>query len=369
MAGSPGDLADEYKEAEAKAASKDIDPLNNLARQKIYIFHGYNDAVVSQPVTDATETFFRHYVPAPAQGNIFYQSALGAGHSYVVAEQGNPKLDSCPANASPYIDQCGYDQAGVVLQHIYGALNPPAAGPLTGKLKSFSQAAYTGDDIPDALSMGDTGYIYVPKDCAAKAPCRVHVALHGCLQDAGSIKKTFIEHAGYNRWADTNRIIVLYPQAKSSAFMPFNPKACWDWWSYVTYDQSYVTKSGKQIKAIKAMLDAVTSEGPGLAPTAAAFKLLVNDASDKAVALAWTAAPGATAYRVLRSTGGGAFQPVADVSGLSFSDNGLAPKTAYGWQVAPVVNGAAQAPSNNVSATTLATPAACGSPGSCPVGQ
>lgn len=373
MKGPPGELGLVFDQVDANAASGAIDPTDHIKRQKIYVFHGYNDAVVAKSVTDGAEAFFRHYAPVAAQGNIFYQSALGAGHSYVVAQQGNPRLDHCPDNKPPYIDQCGYDQAGVVLQHIYGALNPPTAGPLTGELKSFDQSAYTGADIPSALSMGDTGYVYAPKDCEAGAACRVHVALHGCKQDAGSIQKTFVEDAGYNRWADANRIVVLYPQAETSAFLPYNPEGCWDWWSYVTMDQSYVTKSGKQIKAIKAMLDAATaggqSAGPGVAPEAGPFKLLVNDTSDKVVALAWTAAPGAAAYRVLRSTGGGAFQPVADILGLSFADTGLTPKTAYDWQVAPVVNGAAQAPSNSVSATTLATPAACGSPGSCPVGQ
>ncbi len=34
--------------ANAKAASGDIDPIQNLSRQKIYIFHGYNDKLVAR---------------------------------------------------------------------------------------------------------------------------------------------------------------------------------------------------------------------------------------------------------------------------------------------------------------------------------
>ena len=87
------------------------------------------------------------------------------------------------------------------------------------------------------------------------------------MQDVGDIGKLYVDDSGYNAWADTNRIIVLYPQTVERPFLglpPQNPQACWDWWSYVTHDDSYVTKSGGQIKAIKAMLDAlVAGEKPG----------------------------------------------------------------------------------------------------------
>ena len=52
---------------------------------------------------------------------------------------------------------------------------------------------------------------------------RVHVVFHGCRQAAQAIKDQFVREAGYNRWAETNRIVILYPQAVSR------------WWSIVTY--------------------------------------------------------------------------------------------------------------------------------------
>ncbi|HEY6898981.1 MAG TPA: hypothetical protein VI279_17105, partial [Rhodocyclaceae bacterium] len=36
--------------------------------------------------------------------------------------------------------------------------------------------------------------------------------VHGCKQSFDNIGETFVRHAGYNEWADTNRIIILYPQ-------------------------------------------------------------------------------------------------------------------------------------------------------------
>ena len=117
--------------------------------------------------------------------------------------------------------------------------------------------------------MGDTGYVFVPRDCADGAPCRVHIVLHGCLQDAGEIDRRFINEAGYNAWADTNRLIVLYPQTAVSWYLPYNPLACWDLWGYADQNDSYVTKAGSQIRTIKAMLDALTARAtPAVVPGA-----------------------------------------------------------------------------------------------------
>src|SRR3954454_17207266 len=118
MVGPPGDIGSFVAKADAKAASGDIDPLQSVIRQKIYLFHGYNDAVVARSVTDASAEFYRHYLGTANRGNLFYQTALGAGHSLVVAQDAaGGGLNECNANAKPYIDHCGYDQAGIILQH------------------------------------------------------------------------------------------------------------------------------------------------------------------------------------------------------------------------------------------------------------
>ena len=124
--------------ADEKAASGEIDPTSNLSRQKVYIFHGFNDTVVAQPVTDATAEFYRHYLGQRGAGNLFYQDNLGAGHAQVLPQDDRlSRLNACALNQSPYINECGYDQAGVILQHIYGALNPPNFGKLSGTLEKL----------------------------------------------------------------------------------------------------------------------------------------------------------------------------------------------------------------------------------------
>lgn len=368
------DLSDFTAKADAKASAGEIDPLSNVSKQKIYLFHGYNDAIVDKTTTDAAADFYRHYLGDANNSNLFYQTALGAGHSFVVTKQGAPGLNDCKSSTEPYIDQCGYDQAGIILQHIYGRLNRPNPAQLAGSVKSFDQSLYTKPHLPDALSMGDSGYVFIPEDCEQGGPCRVHVALHGCKQDVGDIGRKFVDEAGYNAWADTNHLIILYPQTKTSSFWPGNPQACWDWWSYVDHEDSYVTKSGSQIKAIKAMLDAVTA---GAAAPAGATEpslsapqwLTVIDASDTGVDIAWSPVGGVTTYRVWRAGADGAFQAIGDATGASFAESGLTPQTTYRWRVSAILNGAEGPASEDAIGTTRSPPPRCDNPGSCPIGK
>ena len=373
MAGPPPELSSFFAKADAKAASGDIDSLQFVSRQKVYVFHGYNDAVVARSVTDAAAEFYRHYLGETNRGNLYYQTTLGAGHSLVVApNQHVDGLNDCNDNAVPYIDACGYDQAGIILQHIYGALNAPNRGPLTGTMKRFDQSLYTKPDDPGPLSLGDSGYVFVPGECEQGAACRVHIALHGCKQDVGDSGRRFIDETGYNSWADTNRLIVLYPQTVSSSYLPFNPQGCWDWWSYVNHEDSYVTKSGSQIRIIKAMLDALTARAtPAAAPAPAAAvapnALTVIDTSDTGADLAWTPQAGTTAYRVQRAGADGQFAAVGDVTGPSFADSGLTPRSDYRWRVSAIANGIEGPASTEAAAITRPVPAPCDSPGTCAI--
>ena len=63
---------------------------------------------------------------------------------------------------------------------------------------------------------------------------------------------------GYNEMADTNNIVVLYPQAEGiDDGATQNPEGCWDWWGYSSDSAShpdYYSKQAIQIRAIHAML-------------------------------------------------------------------------------------------------------------------
>jgi Esterase PHB depolymerase len=139
-----------------------------------------------------------------------------------------------------------YDQAGALLQYIYGPLKPPAKS-LTGRIVPFNQREFASS----ATGMADTGFLYVPKSCDQGVACKVHVAFHGCKQSAAVVGDDFYEKTNYNYWADTNNILVLYPQVNAST-IPFNPQGCWDWFGYTGPD--YAVKSGSQLTAVNAMV-------------------------------------------------------------------------------------------------------------------
>jgi hypothetical protein len=373
----PPDLPELIKRTDAWSGQGGIDDTGKIAAQKIYLFHGYNDKVVFQPVADSLRDFYAHYLGANA-GNLFYQTAIGAGHAQVTSGYGG----TCSTTGGEYINDCSYDQAGNVLQHIYGALEPRNDGALTGQFLAFNQGQFTAPDRPNDDSMDDKGFLYVPASCDAKQPCRVHVALHGCLQSVGNIGEDFVRHAGYNEWADTNRIIVLYPQTHALPLTDrgvTNPQSCWDWWGYLDADPedspTYLLKSGKQIRAIKAMVDRLTSAAqaqpyppatPPVLPLGAPAELLAPDRSDTAIDLAWSPVPGVTRYDVFRAGPDEEdFHQIGTVSGSSFADAGLKPDTHYRYRVRPSAAGGESLYSPVVAQATLPHVPACDDPGSC----
>lgn len=243
-----------------------IDPVANLADDSVYLFTGRADKVVnSQTIRRAAALYQALGVPA---ANIELEDhalpAPGAGHSWVTEDFGVP----CDANESPYINKCGYDQAGDLLVEIYGALKP-AAAVAAGTLVEFDQTEFAPESGAAANGLFESGFLYVPPACAAdgEAACRLHVVLHGCKQSAQVLGKEFALRIGVNEWADANDIVVLYPQARTIATSDFrdpkptdlfeiNPEGCWNWFGY-GYDDFYPTRRGVQITAIRAMIDRV----------------------------------------------------------------------------------------------------------------
>ena len=233
-----------------------IDPPSGIARLKVYVFSGTQDQVVYPSVVQATNDFFVQARVAPQ--NLRYVNQVPAGHAFIAPSFGNP----CSENATPYISHCtlpsahqGYDQPKEILQHIYGPLQP-AATTLSSSVQAFDQTEFLGLTASMA-SMDSTGYVYIPQACAANASgCAVHVVFHGCKQGQQSVGDDVYSKVGYNRWADTNGLIVLYPQAVTSSVMPMNPNGCWDWWGYTGVN--YMTRSGVQLSAVKAMVDRLT---------------------------------------------------------------------------------------------------------------
>jgi len=236
----PDALAAKAKES---AQEGEIDPIADVVTDRVYLFSGTADKIVMPSIVGAAARFYAALgVPADA---IKFIDAMPAGHAFVTETYG----EACDRTGEPYVVHCNYDQAGDLLKHIYGNLNPRATIP-TGDWIEFDQRVYTHD--LGNIGMAPTGVAYIPKSCRAEAGCRVHVAYHGCAQNRDKVGDTFIKEAGLDRWADTNRLIVLFPQTE---VMAFNPQACWDWWGYTGHD--YLTRKAPQIEAVYRMLKAL----------------------------------------------------------------------------------------------------------------
>jgi len=249
--------ADELVAAARQAAAAGaIDAPSNLAAHRVFMLRGTHDDKLARSVADALAAFYAAFVPA---ASLRYVTDLPVAHGVPTRASGA----ACGTTAPPYLNACDYDGVGRMLAFLYGgplvpstaSVAPPAAPaaasaqPRAGLLR-FGQRRYDA-----AGSLAATGYLYLPVACARQAPCRLHVALHGCRQGAEFVGEAFVRDAGYNGWAEANRIVVLYPQVGASWLAPFNPDGCWDWWGYTGPD--YATRNGVQLRALRAMLQAI----------------------------------------------------------------------------------------------------------------
>lgn len=241
------------------ARSGAVDNVANLNDARVWLFSGRKDETVLPVVMDAARDYYALYVPSD---RIVYRKDIDAGHAMVTEDYGDK---DCAATKSPFIVNCHFEAAEALLEQIYGPLNPPSAQ-TTGKYVEFDQKEFLPDGSAYNHSLSDVGYAYIPHVCALET-CRVHVALHGCKQQSAEIGDAFYKHAGYNRWADTNHIIVVYPQTISrwgwgwpfyTLNFVWNPNACWDWWGYDSAD--YPTKKGPQVAAIRAMVERLATK-------------------------------------------------------------------------------------------------------------
>lgn len=234
------------EKAKKRMQAGELAPLATNTSDKVWVFHGSKDDRVAKAVTDASVQFYREI---GAGNSLQYVEQIPAAHGFPTLATGA----GCGVAESPWLNACNYDAAGELLRFLLGELQAPSAQ-LTGTLQTFSQEQYAPDE---ELTLADEGYVYIPASCAKGESCRLHVAFHGCQQNADAVGERFVREAGYNRWADSNRLVVLYPQTRSS-YVPLNPKACWDWWGYT--DEHYDTRAGNQIRTVQAMIQALSGK-------------------------------------------------------------------------------------------------------------
>jgi poly(3-hydroxybutyrate) depolymerase len=233
------DSAKLAERAQELAEGGDIDPLAGLADDKVYLFSGNEDATVRREVMEAAAGFYA--AAGVPQDQITLVRSQG-GHAFLTETEGI----ACGLSKEPFVSDCDYDQAKAILEWIYGPLAPPSASP-QGEFIVFDQSAFGGGD---ANGLAHDGVVYVPPACTGNTGCRLHIVLHGCDQAREAVGDDFIRKSGFARFADSNRLVILFPQVAGSVV---NPHGCWDWWGYSDID--YLGKDAPQIAAIWGMAE------------------------------------------------------------------------------------------------------------------
>ncbi len=300
--------------------------LRNIKTDKVYLFSGKYDALVTAGVMDAVYDLYtapdklglkegnvrynRRNFPAPhtvvrdgfnrPEGPEAERAVADCPSSTPLGDQGYPFIDDCQQVAQKEMKNNGcicstdagadcppnnkkelcedlkdVDLAGAILKHIYGeeALASERVKTEEKQVLEFDQRRIFEKFFPDAwrteaqnASMAERAYIFIPKTCKKGKKCKLHVAFHGCLQGGetdtrpGHSGNLFAKFSGYNEWAETNGIVVLYPQIESWEGAPLNPQGCWDWWGQDYTHKKYHTKEGPQIRVMAQMINVLVGE-------------------------------------------------------------------------------------------------------------
>lgn len=261
--------------ARQTAADGLIDALQHLKGQRLYIFTGSQDQVVSPLVVQTTRAFYVGLGVDPDA--LRFVDEVPAGHAIL---SDHLEYNALEANAPPYINRWTHMQSHDILRHLHPGLKP-ASSRATGQLMRFDQwefvtprpASPEGRERLRRSCMSRFGYVYVPQRVLDGAPCRVHVALHGCKQGYNYVDLTngrpdrandppygnrYMTTTGYNEMADANDLVILYPQVEGiDDGLTQNPEGCWDWWGYSSDTPTrpdYYSKNAVQIQAIHGML-------------------------------------------------------------------------------------------------------------------
>ena len=224
-----------------RAAKAQIDPVEGIAGDRVWVFHGTGDTVVSESVTAATADLYE-----ALGADVEREFSQAAAHVFPTLATGG----DCGAVVSPFIGKCGYDAAGEIFRRVVGGVQAPAAQ-ATGELVAFDQRPFAAEGADPVL--GGKGFLYIPPQCKSGS-CGLHIAFHGCQQSEQQVGDAFAAGAGYNAWADAADVVVLYPQTRSS-MMPLNPKACWDWWGVTGAE--FDTRQGAQLRWLANVLAAL----------------------------------------------------------------------------------------------------------------
>lgn len=245
--GSPIPLAELNQQLKEWSVQGLLASEQEMQQSRIWLLHGTADEKITKAVADA---LYQQYLLWLPKTQLSYVQDKNFAHHMPTLNEGS----ACDKSEAPFLGKCNYDAAGEALKFIRTDLKA-AVSQSSGSIYAIDQQKIAGDL---AATMAEQGYVYVPEQCEQGQSCTLHISFHGCNQHADAVGMTYVEKSGFNRYADSNNMVVLYPQTRASKLMPMNPQACWDWWGYT--DANYANRKGQQIQAVVKLAQALAGK-------------------------------------------------------------------------------------------------------------
>lgn len=279
-------------------SKKLIDPLENLAKQKVFIYHGKVDSVLN---VSMQKNLKKYYVTnGVKESNIEVMTGKGS-HNFPTGRQDGI---ACNTEKVPYIASCDFDLAGKMLSHLVDdkmirtEMNKERLFVVDQTTNLSNLNKVEADWVTPVPSIAPYGYLYANEKCLANPKsCHLHIALHGCKM-SDSYNESFQEQyqkqvsnykivgmrsskdslflfpnfprmpfslpsiesntpnygllkfaldSGYAEYAEQNDLMILFPQTWiTEDNFPYNPKGCWDWFGWT--GENYATNTGSEAK-------------------------------------------------------------------------------------------------------------------------
>lgn len=218
-----------------------LSPLAEVAKSRVWLLNGRADQTVLPQVGAALAKQYANWLPA-TQLEVISDQPFAHHFPTMQAD-----LTACDKSEPPFIASCNYDAAGKLLGHLLDkAVERTEPSGLVFKFNQHHLAPTSKGQL------AEFGYAYIPTVCQQGAPCQLHLSFHGCRQDASQIGEAYVRKTGLNHYADSEQLVILYPQVEKSTF---NPLGCWDWWGYS--GANYLSKEGAQLKAVHQLVEAI----------------------------------------------------------------------------------------------------------------
>jgi len=227
-----------------------IDDTKYLKRMHAYTYCGTEDQSHFGATVKARD-FYAHF-----NASVLYNFSIPSGHCWPV-DKGTPVLCGggkiLPGIMSAFpLQNCNYDGPGELLNHIYGKLNPQV-DMKAENLHLFDQRPFNANDTFD-VGLGDAGLIYIPQTCAEGRMCTLHVSMHGC-ENPFILEYPEARQLSFNRWAEANDMVVLWPHNVRHGNQTSERHACWDGYAQTPH---FDTKHGPQMIAIASMIETLS---------------------------------------------------------------------------------------------------------------